>query len=56
MIKLIEEQFLNENVNELLSHNERLCYVTQSMVNVDNKCINCDSHGLVLFFTTLITK
>lgn len=52
MIKLIEEQFLDENVNELLSHNERLCYITQCTINIDNKCINCDSHGLVLFFTT----
>lgn len=51
MSKLIDKNFLSENVNDILSHNERLCFITQGTVNIDEKCLNCDSHGLVMFFS-----
>lgn len=51
MSKLIDKNFLSENVNDILSHNERLCFITQGTVNINEKCLNCDSHGLVMFFS-----
>lgn len=51
MSELINKNYLGENVNDILSHNERLCFITQSTVSIGDKCLNCENRGLVMFFT-----
>lgn len=52
MYKLEKIDLFKESVNDLLFHTERLCYISQGPVLIGDTCLNCESHGLVMFFTS----
>ena len=52
MHKLEKIDLLKESMNDLVSHTERLCYISQGPISIGDTCLNCESHGLVMFFSS----
>lgn len=50
MYKLEKIDLFKESVNDLLFHTDRLCYISQGPISIGDTCLNCESHGLVMFF------